>query len=232
METVAIVVAKEFSKRLPGKSLMMLGGETILDRKLRTLKSCERITRTVVGTDSELIADIARSHEADVLWRDEYHCDESRCSANEMIFDVCSRVTEDIVVWAHPTNPLVRPETFDSAIQLFERGQPQYDSLCSVVAVKEHLWQDGRPFNFDPWGPKHVLAKDLPSLFMQNGAIFIQEREQMVDNKYFYGKRPYLFEMDEVESVDINEMKDYLIAKSYFEQFYAAHESDVQPCVD
>lgn len=216
METVGVIVAKAESQRLPRKVFLEIGGETLVARKIRILQECSRIDRIVLGTDSEEIAEIAERMDAEVLWRDEYHCDESRCSANEMIHDVCSRITGDVVAWLHPTNPLVRAETIDEALRRFAVQGDEYDSICSVVAVKEHLWQDGRPFNFDPWAPRHVLAKELPPLFMQNGAIFIQSRENMVESRYFYGRRPELFEMDPTESVDINEYRDYLLAQAMY----------------
>ena len=49
---------------------------------------------------------------------------------------------------------------------------------------------------------------------MQDGGIFIQPYYQMKENSYFFGKNPYLFEIPVDEFLDINVMRDYLLAKA------------------
>ena len=135
-----------------------------------------------------------------------------------MISNMCSLIDADVVVWAHCTNPLASPLTYDIAVRTFLQKveTKAFDSLASVTRLQEHLWEeavDGHsPMNYDPNAARHVLAKDLPVLYKQNGAIFIQKYENMLANKYFFGDRPFLFEMSEVESLDINTKLDYEIA--------------------
>ena len=145
-------------------------------------------------------------------------CDEAVCPANEMIGDMCDRISTGIVVWVHCTNPLISPETYDRAVDVFLGNQGSiwgsYDSLVSVDVVREHLWKDGEPLNYDPWAKNHTLAKDLPALFKQNGAIFIQTHKQMSQNSYFFGKKPYLFVTPPNESIDINTPLDLGVARA------------------
>ena len=215
-DIVGVIVAKKDSKRLPGKTFLEIGGRSLLERKIGTIRDSSSVDRVVVGTNSERVRSVAVDEGCEVLWRDEYHCDESRCSANEMIYDMVSRIDAEVIVWLHLTNPLVLPATIGDAVAAFLRRGAGYDSLCSVQAVNEHFWFKGRPLNFNPWGERHPLAGELEPYYMQNGAIFIQPREAMVENRYFYGERPVLFEMDKYESVDINEYSDLLIAEAYF----------------
>ena len=215
-DIVGVIVAKEDSKRLPGKTFLEIGGRSMLERKIRAIQQTMLVSQVIVGTDSAHIKQSSLDLGCEVLDRDGYHCDESRCSANEMIYDMASRIEAEVIVWLHLTNPLVQSATIDRAVQAFLDGRPTYDSLCSVVAVKEHFWFCGVPLNFDPYGPRHPLAGQLEPYYKQNGAIFIQPRDQMVANRYFYGKHPQLFEMDEMESVDVNQMPDYLEAQAYY----------------
>ena len=39
----------------------------------------------------------------------------------------------------------------------------------------------------------------------------------MKANSYFFGKKPYLFEIPKEEFLDINEMRDYLLARAIVE---------------
>jgi len=136
-----------------------------------------------------------------------------------MISNMMSLIKTDVVVWAHCTNPLISPSTYDLAVETFINHQSEYDSLLSVVEFKEHLWNDlGKPLNYNPYSPKHTPARDLPPYYMQDGGIFIQLYAQMASNKYFFGKKPYLFKISRDEFLDINEYRDYLLAKAILEQ--------------
>ena len=53
---------------------------------------------------------------------------------------------------------------------------------------------------------------------MQDGGIFIQPYENMRQNSYFFGKRPYLFVTPKEEFLDINEERDYLLAKAILQE--------------
>lgn len=213
METTAVIVARKGSKRIQGKSMLRLGDETLIARKIRTLKCCKYIDRIVLGSDSDEMLEEGRKAGAEVIKRDAYFCDESLATANEMIGNMCSLIKTDIVLWAHCTNPLLSSITYDNAIVTFQNNLPEYDSLLSVVELKEHLWKDGKPFNYNPYASRHIPAKELPPLYMQDGGIFIQFHKNMLENSYFFGKKPYLFKIPKQEFLDINEYRDYLLAK-------------------
>lgn len=209
--TVAVVVARGGSVRLPGKALLPFAGSTLVGQKVRMLRLCPLIHEVIVGSDSDAILEEARRAGALPVKRDDHHCNEAVCSANEMIADMVSRVGGDVIVWAHPTNPLVRSETFTAAIARYQQAiaAGTHDSLCSVTRIKRHCWFNGQPDNFDPWSVRHQLAAELPAYHFQDGAIFIQPREQMAANRYFYGRRPLLFEIPAIEGTDIDNRSDY-----------------------
>jgi CMP-N,N'-diacetyllegionaminic acid synthase len=209
--TTAIVVARGGSVRLPNKALLPFAGTTLIGHKVRTLKACRAIDRVVVGSDSMNILDAAEAEGAEIVLRDHYHCDEARCSANEMIADMAGRVEGDLIVWAHPTNPLVRSATYDAAVGMYREAiYKGHDSLASVYSVKRHAWaSNGAPLNFNPWAGPHRLASELEPIRFQCGSIFIQPRQQMLENRYFYGRRPALFEMPADEHLDIDVRHDY-----------------------
>ena len=63
-----------------------------------------------------------------------------------------------------------------------------------------------------------MTARELPPLYMQDGGIFIQDYLSMKKNSYFFGNRPLLYEIPKNEFLDINEYRDYLLAKCIVEQ--------------
>lgn len=223
MEITAVVVARKGSVRIKSKSMLELGGQSLIERKILQLRATKQIHRVVFGSDCEQMRSIARGAGAEVVERGAYFCDESRASANEMIGEMMSLIHTDVVVWAHCTNPLISAPTYDTAISAFLSNIPRYDSLCSVVELREHLWRGDKhtPLNYNPYALRHTPAKALPPLYMQDGGIFIQPYAQMKANSYFFGKKPYLFEIPKEEFLDINEMRDYLLARAIVESYAA-----------
>lgn len=217
-EVSAIIVARKGSVRVPSKNMLKLGAETLISRKIHQLQKCKLIDRVIFGSDSDEMLEHAKSAGAETVKRPDYFCDEKQASANDMISNMCELINTDIVVWAHCTNPLLSSDTYDRAIQTFLDHQPEYDSLLSVVEFKEHLWGTNKtPLNYNPYQPRHVPARELPAYYMQDGGIFIQPHKQMKANRYFFGQKPYLFEIPKEEFLDINDMRDYLLAKAIIE---------------
>lgn len=218
-QVCAIIVARKGSERLPSKNMLPLGDDTLISRKIKQLKRSEIIDRVVFGSDSDEMLEHAALYGAEPIRRPDYYCDEKLASANDMIHNMMSLIKTDIVLWAHCTNPLISTNTYDIALKSFCQGiEDGYDSLLSVTEFKEHLWNENKkPLNYNPYQPRHVPARELPPYYMQDGGIFIQPYLQMKSNSYFFGKTPQLFIIPKEEFLDINDYRDYLLAKTIIE---------------
>lgn len=214
MRVTAIVVARHGSRRVPGKALRPFGRSTLIGHAVDRLRAVPSIDEVIVGSDSREILEEAERHGATGVKRDAHHCDEDNCPANEMIADMATRVDADVIVWAHPTNPLIRPQTYEEAVRTFLAAEAagDADSLLSVTRIQRHAWIDDVPLNFDPHAPRHQLAGELSPVHIQDGAIFIQRRSTMLANRYFYAERPVLFEVGAVEGTDIDTEEDLALA--------------------
>lgn len=230
MNVTAIIPAKGTSKRLPDKNMQGFAGSTLVGHKIEQLKQCRHIDDIVVATDCEKIAAEAKLHGASVRMQDAYHCDEDQCPLKERWRNIVARVETDVVVWAHCTNPLCTPDLYDWALEAFYIRSDDRDSLCSVTKIQRHAWKffdwlvasekneperyrGYQPVNFDPWGDRHPFASELDPYYFQNGAIFIQPHRQMLENAYFYGENPFLFEINQPHDLDIDTQEDLDLAK-------------------
>jgi len=66
MKAVAFVFARGGSKGLPGKNIRSLAGKPLIGWAIEQAAAVARIDRVIVSTDSEEIADVARTHGAEV----------------------------------------------------------------------------------------------------------------------------------------------------------------------
>ena len=212
----AVIPAKGTSVRVLNKNMQPFKGTTLLGYKIKKLQECEGLGEIIVGSDCDEILAHAEQLGAVPVKRPDEVCDEEICSANKMIGDLCGRIKTDVVVWTHCTNPNISPATYDHAIETFLNNR-KYDSLISVDLVQEHFWMTSKgvpyPVYHDPYHGEHQLAKDLPTLYKQNGAFFIQSHKNALENSYFYGENPQLFLTDPNESTDINTETDFKIAE-------------------
>lgn len=233
MSTIALVPVKNESLRLPGKNYLDFDGRPLWEHKIKQLQEAAFFDQIYVGSDSADILDLAVSHGCEAVYRSGLEVDEVGGSANLMIREFSRKVLEarimapanyidPICFWVHVTNPLVGAGVYQAALDKFiEVKRKGHDSLISVTSERNHAWfLDGdnyKPLNFSPKAAKHQLASDLSPVKFQNGAFFVQTLSNFSENSYFYGDRPYLFEVSAEEAIDINYPEDYAIAKSWLE---------------
>jgi CMP-N,N'-diacetyllegionaminic acid synthase len=215
----SITVCRKGSKRVRDKWARKIGNQSLIEKKIYDLKGSSLIDNIIVGTNIQEIKLLCNQIGVSHIFRDEHHCDEAICSANEMIYDMCNKIEKtDIVVWAHCTNPLVRSKTYDKAIETFFKKEKEgYDSLFSAKKTYGHFWNHhGNPINYNPYSEIHTLAKFTSPIYEIDGAIYIQRYESFLSNKNFVGNNPYAFEIDAVEGIDINEEIDLKTANFYY----------------
>ena len=119
MNITSITVCRKDSQRIKNKCLQKLNGKTLIETAIDNLLGSNSITNVVVGSNITKVKELCGSKNVNHFWREEYYCDESICSANEMIFDMCKKIDSDLIIWAHCTNPLITSITYDKAIDVF-----------------------------------------------------------------------------------------------------------------
>lgn len=87
-QIVAVIPAKDDSKRIPDKNFQLLLGESLLGRKIIQLKNSQYIDRIVVGTKSQKVIEEAKKYGAEIVIEKEYHYAQS---ANKMIHNLSSK---------------------------------------------------------------------------------------------------------------------------------------------
>ncbi len=214
VEITAVIPAKGYSGRVSGKNMRDIAGIPLVAWKIEQLSKCMHINRIIVGSDSDEILSIAKSHGAETVFNENEYCDEVNRSVNERIRYMCSLFETDIVVWAHCTNPLLSPDTYDRAVGKYLSFNGEYDSLLSVYSLQGHIWSSEYKPYYDPYGARHPYAGELPPVYIQDGGIFLQPHRQMLENSYFFGRKPYLFAIPESEYLDINTERDLWLARA------------------
>ncbi|HKC26719.1 MAG TPA: acylneuraminate cytidylyltransferase family protein [Jatrophihabitans sp.] len=156
VKVLGIVPARGGSKGLPGKNIRPLAGVPLLGHSLRAAGLVPAITRCVVTTDAEQIADVARSLGADVPFVRPAELAADDTPMAPVLRHALAQVEAeeatpyDYVVLLDPTSPVREPADVTAALgQLAER--PDWDGVVSVSAPTFHpVWVGVRGAPNDP----------------------------------------------------------------------------------
>lgn len=211
MKTVAFVPIKLNNERLPGKNIKpFTNGKPLVHYIFQTLMSVKEIDEIYVYCSSEEIVKYVPSGVI-FLKRDPY-LDLSTTSFNEVLTTFAEKVDADVYILTHATAPFISADSFKKGIQAVKSGN--YDSALSVEKMQEFMWKNNKPFNYDP--VRIPRTQDLEPFFIETCGMYIYRKAVISDKHRRIGDNPYLVEVDKVESTDINNPEDFLLADAIF----------------
>ena len=202
---------RHHSQRVPGKNYRPLAGKPLFPHIVETLLAVPDIAEIVVDTDSEPVMDGLRRQfpQVGIINRPE-HLRADDVPMNDILIYDTGQVPADFYLQTHSTNPLLKPETISSAIQLFLTDYPAYDSLFSVTRLQTRLYfQDGRAINHDP--TVLIQTQNLPPVYEENSCLYVFTRENLIKRHHRIGEKPLMFAIEADEAWDIDEELDFAI---------------------
>lgn len=216
MKIVALLPMKGMSERVPNKNLKSFNGKPLYHIIMNTLLKSKFITKIVVNTDgAELKSDILNNfnEKVEVIDRKE-EIQGNYVSMNKIIEHDINLIDADIFIQTHSTNPLLKVETVDKAIEK-EISLLENDANASVFSVsktqKRFYNADATPMNHDP---KMLVTQHLEPIYEENSCFYIFTKESFFNNESRIGSHPFMFEIDKIESTDIDEPEDFVIAET------------------
>tara|TARA_B110000027_G_C16010802_1_gene251879 strand:+ start:173 stop:850 length:678 start_codon:yes stop_codon:yes gene_type:complete len=213
----AIIPVRAGSRRLKNKNIAPFNGTNLLINKINQLKNVSSISKIVVSSDSDEMLEMAKNENVEIHKRSWEYCDEKTKSFGEVVAHIADSVEGDNIVWATCTSPLVLPDSYQKAINLYEENVLKAkinDSLITVEPFKRYMWDDNGPLNYK-LGINHVPSQQLPVFYFVTDGILIAERKNMIKWNYFHGTNPYKMELEKRECVDIDDLLDLEKAKAW-----------------
>lgn len=208
MKIVSFIPIKLNNQRLPGKNTMLLNGKPTCNYIFDTINEVDTIDEKYVYCSDESIKKYIPEG-LTFLKRDTY-LDGFQVKGLEIIDHFINDVDADIYVLTHVTQPFTKSESIKKALEKVVSGE--YDSAFSAVALQDYMWMNGKPFNYDT--KNIVRTQDLDPIYMETGAFFIFRKEVFTELGQRIGNKPYIYEIDQFEAVDIDTAEDFEFAKA------------------
>jgi CMP-N-acetylneuraminic acid synthetase len=215
MHIVAVIPARGGSRGIPLKNLREVAGKPLISYVIEACLAAEPVDRTVVSTDHEGIAQVAREFGAEVPFMRPKELAGDEVTLDPVIYHAVTTLEAqdgrhiDIVLTVQPTCPLLKPTTIDGAVRTLLDGG--WDSVTSVRETRHLYWQrvNGQ---MRPLFEERVNRQQLEPLYYETGAVFASRRDIITpDNRL--GTNIGQVTNSEEESVDIDTELDLHLAE-------------------
>jgi CMP-N-acetylneuraminic acid synthetase len=214
-EIVGLVPVKGKSERVIGKNIRQFHNTTLLELKLKQLSRTINFSNIIVSSEDLAILRIAKNNGFETHHRDPKFST-SDVPMSDVYSYIASEITGENIAWINVTNPLVEADIYDNAIKLYNDLDHSDDCLLSTVELRENLFYQGKPINFDrtPW-PR---SQDLSPVISLTFAINILKRKDMIRWGSCVGKSPYFYSLDKIDSWDIDNQEDFDFCEMIYRQ--------------
>ena len=209
----AFLAIKSVSERLENKNFRLFAGRPLYEIMLDKLQRTAAIDRIFIDTDSEIIHETPKYFSKVHVFSRAEHLRGHEVTMNSILEFNLSRMEGKHFLNTHVTNPLLSEETIELAIQRYFAGLVSYDSLCTVLRLQKRAYDhNGEPLN-------HAFRKmdrtqDLSPVLVENSNLFLFSRTSFFEaGKNRIGLKPQILPMNEIESVDIDNETDFVLAE-------------------
>lgn len=217
---IAIIPARGGSKGLPGKNIKVLEGKPMIAYAIDEAIKAKGISKIIVSTDSQEIADVAMKYGAEVPFlRPAELASDTALAVDNYIYTMGRLEKEENTkissfVVLQPTSPLRTSEDIEGAIELFQ--QKKADSVISFC--EEH-----HPISWHRKISKEGLLlpifeerignrQEEDTTYYPNGAVFVFSMD-LIRQKSYYSDKSYAYVMPRKNSVDVDTLEDFEYAE-------------------
>lgn len=222
---LALIPARGGSKEIPRKNIVPFGGKPLIAWTIEAALASRGIARTVVSTDDEEIAVVARKSGAEVPFLRPADFAGDEAPALGVIRHALGVLAEsgeryDAVAYLQPTSPLRGAGDIEAALALLE--ETGADTVVSVVPVPHAMvpsslmrQKDGGRLDFAAAPETRKFRRqDKERLFARNGPAILLSRISVFETGALYGAHIRGLEMHPFRSVDIDDADDLALAEA------------------
>ncbi len=191
---LGLIPARGGSKGVPGKNIKAICGKPLIVWTIESALQSSLLDKTVVTTDSEKIAEIARNAGAEILMRPEELATDT-ASTQDVMLHALKYYQADTVVLLQPTSPYRGKGLIDACIREFTENQ--YDSLAT-----------GFMCDYKEYGTNTLPRQKIQGFFYDDGNVYVIKAENILQGDR-YGKKLGRKIISRYENAEIDDDFDF-----------------------
>jgi N-acylneuraminate cytidylyltransferase len=184
---LAVIPARGGSKGLPGKNTRPFAGLPLIAHSIEFARLCPEVTRAIVSTDSDEIAEVARQCGGEVPFRRPMELARDDTPLWAVLRHALSAVEAndgayDALILLDPTSPAREPADVSEPLRRL-RAAREVDGVVGVSRPDFNpIWhcvveRDGVMANLIEDGARYTRRQDAPMVYRINGSIYVWRAE-------------------------------------------------------
>jgi len=212
MKIGLVIATRKASKRIKNKSLKKFG-----KYNLTTLKLCQALkigcfNNYYFSSDIQSLNKYAKKLGYILIKRPKKYLGEATISNFAPYLK--KFISEAHICYLTNTSPLLKDSTVKKAIEIYKKlNVKKYDSLSTFEECHDFMWNEKLSINYKV--NKQPKSQDLKKLYKFNPALSIISTDLIGKVKNVIGYKPYKLIIKKPESIDIDTIYDYDLAKLY-----------------
>lgn len=210
---IAIIPARNNSKRIKHKNIQKLKGKMLINYTIEAAKKLKEISKIVITTDIQQI--IKKNSDSKIIYiKRPKRLARDTSSTESAIFHSLDylkkkkKIIPKNIILLQPTSPLRDKADIFKSIKKYEKGK--YDSLFSAYEEKILIWKKEnnkfKPINYNIRFRKR--EQESKKLIIENGAIFIFNHKKFLKHKVRLFDKIGCFLMTKKKSLEIDDKYD------------------------
>lgn len=224
MKILTIIPARGGSKGVPKKNIKLLNGKPLIYWTLKQCDFLQDLTDVLISTDSEEIAEVCNKfgyivkglRPKDLAGDEVETLDVLNYELQKQENDL--KFKYDYVLLLQPTCPLRKAKHIKECLSLLDG---EFDSIVSIKNVEgDHPHRmkkivGNKLVNYVEQGFEDMRPRQkLPPVYIRNGAIYITKSELIRSKTSLVGENCGFYEMNQIESINIDNLSDFYAAES------------------
>ncbi len=224
-EILALIPARGGSKGIPRKNIRPFAGHPLIAYSIAAGLQARTVTRVVVSTDDEEIAEVARGHGAEVPFLRPAELAQDRTADLPVFQHALNWLVEhedyrpQVVVHLRPTTPIRSPDLVDRAVDLL-LAHPEANSVRGITLAHQppfKMWlMDGEDKPIHPLltvpgiaEPYNSPRQILPTVYTHTGLIDIIRPTTILELNSMSGRTILPIVFDPRYDADLDTLQDW-----------------------
>lgn len=226
MKPLVVIPARGGSKGIPHKNIKLLGGKPLICYAIDAARKFSSDENICVSTDDEAIIKVVEDYGLKVPFKRPDYLATDNAGTNGVLLHALDFYEQkgnhyDVVVLLQATSPFRRAEDVIEAVKLYDDN---IDMVTSVMPAQCNPYYNGFEDNAEGLltiskGDGTIERRqDAPKVWQQNGAVYVINSTQLKAKGLAGMTKIRKYVMDELHSVDLDNMLDWKIAEIMLEE--------------
>lgn len=213
IDAAAVIPIKTNNQRLPGKNTKILGDKPLMNHLFDTLYENQIFSEIFIDSSDDSILNIARDYGFTPIKRPE-NLNSPKTQGNELLNFELKFINHPIIAQLFVTLPFLKNSTINSALIHLDENQ-NIDSIFGIHNLYNRFWFNETAINHNPF---KLNGTQFMKPIKAEVGFYVFRRKAFLKEKSRITKKYFIMEVNKIETIDIDDEFDFIIAESIISQ--------------